>query len=166
MTPAGTLAQIFSFEAAFESAFKTILEKVGIETVYITRQVAIQATPSVGVKVINGAVNERHQYNPLSGSAAIYDCFDASLEIEVRTNRGSEGQDHATLCGLVRGALLLYSLVRTFPPEGPTDFYQSITDIREQRGDTAFDSETNLDTTIIPYYLLINVRPDAWPSGM
>jgi len=164
MSRAGTLAELFYIENTFENAFKLILERAGIETVYIARETAVFASPCASVKVVNGAVNDRHQYCPASG-APIYDSFDASLEIVVMTNRGTNGGEHSLICGKVRAALTLFSLITSFPLTDAAT-YHSITDIREQKGDTSFDSETNIDTTIIPHYLLVNIRSGAWPGGM
>lgn len=164
MSRATSLAELFSFEASFEKAFQNILQAAQIETVYITRETAEFISPCASVKVINGSVNQKHQYCP-SGAAPIYDSFDASLEVEVRTQRISNGDEHAIICGKVRAELLLFSLLTSFPKTDASNFH-SITDIREQKGDTSFDSDTNLDLTIIPHYLLINIRPGAWPIGV
>ena len=159
---AGTLSQLFQIESVFEAAFKLILQEAGIETVYIARETAVFETPSVAVKVVNGAVNIRHSKRRTAGVRPIYDCWDSRLEVEIKTNRGTDGQDHSLLCGKVRAALTYDALSAS--SIGDTASFLALTDIREEQGATEFDTETNIDTTSIPFYLLVSIRESAWPA--
>lgn len=160
--PASSLEQLFALESVFEKAFSSILESAGITNVYITRESATFVTPCVDVTVIIGDVNKLHQAQPNANMPAFYDCWDSTLRVTVKSNRGTNGPQHSVLCGKVRAALNLYSLVTSFAKTDGAKFH-SITDIREQRGDTAFDDLSNVDTTVIPFYFLPNIRPECWP---
>jgi hypothetical protein len=162
---APTFAELFQLESLFEQSFKAILQTAlsGVN-VYISRETLVFETPCVEVKIINGDVNIRHQFNGNPQNAPIYDSWDSALEVRVKTNRGTNGAQHPILCGKVRAALTMFSLIETFPGT-PADEYHALTDIREQRGDSAFDDLTNVDTTVMPFYLLFNVDSNAWPAG-
>ena len=113
--------------------------------------------------MIVGDFNFRHQVSLNTTMSELYDSWDSSLLVRVKTNRGTNGAHHSVLCGKVRAALTLYSLITTFPQTEAARFH-SITDIREQRGDTAFDDLTNVDTTVLKFYFLPNISPAAWQS--
>lgn len=163
INPATSLASLLSLESVFEKAFQTILSESNIDRVYITRETETFETPCVELTVIVGDVNIRHQASIHPAMPEIYDCWDSALQVRVKTNRGTNGAQHSILCGKVRAALTMYSLVTTFPTTEAARFH-SITDIREQRGDTAFDDLTNVDTTVLSFYFLPNISPEAWAA--
>jgi hypothetical protein len=163
INPKTTLAALLSLESVFEKAFQTILSQADIDRVYITRETETFETPCVELTVIVGDVNLKHQVSIRPNMPEIYDCWDSSLQVRVKTNRGSNSHHHSILCGKVRAALTLYSLMTTFTSTDAARFH-SITDIREQGGDTAFDDATNVDTTVLSFYLLLNISENAWHS--
>jgi hypothetical protein len=160
---------IFGIEEDFEPAFVYLLHEVEkITNVDRTRMSVDAITPRVSVKLVAGQGRWQAHYQLLQSGRKAYTAWNGTkLELDIVTNRTTNGAQHAILLGKCRRALQFYNLLTTWPSCGAK--YSTLTDVWEEPSIHTFDSESNLDTTTLTFNLLHNIIeqiPSIFPTNL
>ena len=158
---APNLETLFAFEKRFEESFRAILDGAGCPKVNISREKIAVQTPDVDLKFIVGEPNILHTHGFNDGRRC-YDSFACQLEVRITTHRINNGDQHAIIIGKVRLALSYFMLLVSWPLTEGAKFH-AITNIQPEGNLAELDDENDLDITTMPFYVLANIRDDAWP---
>lgn len=165
--PAPSLEAMLDYEGNLESGFIQVLKAAGLHNVASSRSEAIEETPQIVIYVKNGPALTDHQHPivGLNGGALFpYDTFEGTLVTEITTNRTQDATEgnHAINVARVRKNLFLFrlNLIYTKYQQIQIPFF-----IREDGSEYSFDTDHNLDTTTINWYIRHAIHPLAWPAN-
>mgnify|MGYP000284708416 CR=1 FL=1 len=152
--------EIYQVEKHMETAIASLLFGV-CTNIYKSRQNRDLASSRVELKAILGENVEHRKIFPQNGGPP-QDAFDAwtgAIEITVATNRSVDADvdNHSMLLGAVRARLTNRYLRANF-----THPIIAITDIRDSGTLDSFVDENDIDISVLSFYTLVNIKPEAW----
>ena len=156
---APSYAALYQFEEQLEDGFKSVLQTVSGLDVRQTRDDDAQATPRCVLRAsVGGCAGGPRLGTNIPGGQLRPDLYDASITVDVFTNRRSNEASHATILGQIRAALYEWSNFTTtrFP-------YLVILKCHEDGNSGPGLREGENDSTGLTFTLSFGIRHDAWP---
>jgi|DEB3_MinimDraft_2_1074329.scaffolds.fasta_scaffold04937_3 hypothetical protein len=152
------LSELYQVEKHVEAAFRTILEGVGSH-IYVSREQVDIESNRLELKCKLGESIEHRRI--FTNGDQTHDTWEAQLEITVASNRGeiTHIDNHSALLGETRKRMTL-----RYSKHNLTSDVIEITDIRDTGTVDSFSDDNNIDITVLTYYLVVAIRPEAWPE--
>lgn len=151
-----TLAEIYQLEKHIETGVSTLLDGT-TANIYTSRETTDLASERIEIKAILGE-NLEHRH-PFSDGSSVFDVWTATLELTVATNRGENSQNHSELLGKVRARITKKYFDANFTHEIIVTL-----DVRDSGTIDSFSDENDIDISTLSFYLVVNVKPSAWPE--
>lgn len=130
------------------------------DSVFISREAEQRATPCVSVAFRLGPVNG-HKFNPPTLNYWVFDQWQVNIELELRTNRGTNSEQHDDFEATIR-----YCLADVFTNVNRLlDYHAFGEPPRDVQVTHAVDSENKHDYTTLSFSTIFAIKRDAWPTA-
>lgn len=152
------LTELYQIEKHVESAFETMLGGVA-SNIYCSRKQADIESTRLELKCILGENLEHRKY--FTNGDQAHDTWESQLQITVASNRGeiTHIDNHSALLGATRAKMTL-----RYSKHNLTSDVIEILDIRDSGTVDSFNDDNNIDFTVLTYYLVVTIKPEAWPE--
>ncbi|MFA7301870.1 MAG: hypothetical protein WC069_06190 [Candidatus Shapirobacteria bacterium] len=158
--------ELFMVENAFEQSFKQILNRDGIANVNLSRSSDSEATPGITITFLTGQVTEGYRHSLGSDRVPAYAAWKGSqLIFQVITHRQNNADQHKIYLSKIRKNCQMYNLLRTWPTTQGARAH-AIADIREHGQTHAISDDNDFDTTAMTFWVMHNLKNDAWPVNL
>ena len=152
--------EIYQVEKHMEDAIASILFGA-CSNIYKSRQDRDLASSRIELKAILGENVEHRKIFPRNGAPPreAFDAWTGAIEITVATNRSDDAMvdNHSVLLGVIRSRLTNRYFLDNFSHP-----IIAITDIRDSGTLDSFMDENNIDISVLSFYTLVNIKPEAW----
>lgn len=169
---APSLAALYDFESAFESAAQAVLQTSGINA-FVSQQQAKLPIIYTGISFNVGAAYDELTILPIGGRAARdlqdYFRYSGGLELEISVTRDqAKDPDQAgalSFLGQVRGLARGAFMMSQWPFNDVNLPYYRVSNIRPDGTNNGFDVRRNVDLVTLRFAVDFAIQPTAWPAG-
>jgi|SRR6185503_17316406 len=154
--PAPDFETIYAIEDALDLAFATLIRAADLAA-WTQREVSQVVTPYSAVQVSLGASTEHYA---LVGSNYRPDIWNASLQIQVVTDRKNNNPLHSTYRAKIRNVLADDAAIKAsalLP-------YHEVFSTLETGTTPTIQAENDLDISTLTYAVKVGTRSGAWPA--